>query len=216
MTSPLKAWEMAGNNMRNASIGEPRIFGSSSYQTPAGVVRASPPPPLPPRLAAQPSSYAMQTPAYGGMGSYGGYSSMGGFGSGLGYGGMSGYGGMGGYGSYGGGYGSYGGNYGSYGGGYGSYGGGFNRFGSQNPNDPENRFIQIAEDSSRSAFASIESLVGAIGNIAMMLDSTFFALTSSFRAILGVAANFGRLRSVFSQFWMSFALFRGLNWMFRK
>lgn len=74
----------------------------------------------------------------------------------------------------------------------------------------------MAESSSRPAFQSIESLVSAIGNIASMLDSTFFALTSSFRAILGVATNFVRLRSVFAQFWTTFAIFRGLNWMYRK
>lgn len=49
-----------------------------------------------------------------------------------------------------------------------------------------------------------------------MLDSTYFALTSSFRAVLGVAANFGRLRGLFSQFWQSFALLRGLNWLYKK
>jgi len=83
-------------------------------------------------------------------------------------------------------------------------------------NDAEQRFIHMAESSSRPAFQSIESLVSAIGNIASMLDSTFFALTSSFRAILGVATNFVRLRSVFAQFWTTFAIFRGLNWMYRK
>lgn len=82
--------------------------------------------------------------------------------------------------------------------------------------DPEQRFIQIAEESSRPAFQSIESLVSAIGNIAAMLDSTFFAITSSFRAILGVAANFGRLRGVFAQFWQTFAIFRGLTWLYKK
>lgn len=78
------------------------------------------------------------------------------------------------------------------------------------------RFIQIAEESSRSTFQSIESVVGAVLNIAAMLDSTYFALTSSFRAVLGVAANFGRLRGLFSQFWQSFALLRGMNWLFKK
>lgn len=78
------------------------------------------------------------------------------------------------------------------------------------------RFIQVAEESSRSAFQSIESVVNAVLNIAQMLESTYFALTSSFRAVLGVAANFGRLRGLFSQFWTSFALFRTFNWVFRK
>lgn len=81
---------------------------------------------------------------------------------------------------------------------------------------PEHRFIQMAEESSRPAFENIQSLVGAIGNIAAMLDSTFFALTSSFRAVLGVAANFAHLRGVFAQFWTSFALIRWGVWAYRK
>lgn len=178
--------EMAYNsgNFRNPTINEPRIFGGPyGMQTPIGTVRTTQPPPaLPPRPFQQQSSFG----AYGnGVGSmygnsmygspYSSYGSSYGYGSGLN--------------SFGGGFGSYGG----FGGGYGgNYGGGYNRFGNtNNPMDPENRFIQIAEESSRPAFQSIESLVGAIGNIASMLDSTFFAITSSFRAILGVAANFG-------------------------
>ncbi|XP_030381713.1 probable peroxisomal membrane protein PEX13 [Scaptodrosophila lebanonensis] len=113
-------------------------------------------------------------------------------------------------------------NYGGLGCGYGSHGGygsfGYNRLGSANviSNNFEQRFIQLAEASSRPAFQSIESLVSTIGNIASMLDSTFFALTSSFRAILGVAANFERLRGVFAQFWSTLAIFRALNWIYRK
>lgn len=77
-------------------------------------------------------------------------------------------------------------------------------------------FIQLAEQSTRPAFQSIESLVSAVANIASMLESTLFAITSSFRAILGVAANVGHLKSVFAQFWSTFAIFRGLNWIYRK
>lgn len=210
-------------NFRSAVLNEPLLHSSATIlRTPLGNVRTSPrsvsttgttginggglPPPLPPspyQNQTQTSSSYM-TGGIGGMG-YGnsGYSSP--F-YGLG-------GGLGGYGSYGGGYGGYSG----YGGGYGGYrfGGGIG--GSYlNPNDPENQFIQIAEESSRPAFQSIESLVAAIGNIAAMLDSTFFAITSSFRAILGVAANFGRLRGVFAQFWQTFAIFRGLTWIYKK
>lgn len=43
----------------------------------------------------------------------------------------------------------------------------------------------MAEENSRPAFDSIQSLVNAVGGVAMMLENTFFALTSSFRAILG-------------------------------
>ncbi|XP_037814881.1 probable peroxisomal membrane protein PEX13 [Lucilia sericata] len=191
-----------GGDMGMSSLGSDAIL-----RTPAGNVRSLAAPPLPMAPTSQYSSAGMGGGAY--AGGYGGYG--GGFGS---YGG--GYGGFGS--SYGAGYGGFGGlgSYGGYGGGYGAY----NRFGmsggGMNPMDPEARFIQLAEASSRPAFQSIESLVSAIGNIASMLDSTFFALTSSFRAILGVAANFGRLRGVFAQFWSTFAIFRGLTWIYRK
>lgn len=194
-------------NFRSPVLAEPRLIPGGStnlIQTPLGNVRSnqivsSVPPPLPPPLNGQSSSYS-----YGGGSPYMGYNSYNSYSpmyGGYGGGGLGGYGGYGGFGS---GFGSYG--------GYGSY----NRYGGMNPYDPETRFIQLAEESSRPAFQSIESLVGAIGNIAAMLDSTFFALTSSFRAILGVAANFGRLRGVFAQFWSTFAIFRGLNWIYRK
>lgn len=181
-------------------VGISSTMGSDAIlRTPAGNVRSIAPPPLPVSPVGQ---YTASMGGYGG--GFGGYgSAFGGYG-----------GGYGGYGGYGSGYGGFGG-YGGYGGSY----GGYNRFGmtgGMNPMDPEARFIQLAEASSRPAFQSIESLVSAIGNIAAMLDSTFFALTSSFRAILGVAANFGRLRGVFAQFWSTFAIFRGLTWIYRK
>lgn len=74
----------------------------------------------------------------------------------------------------------------------------------------------MAEDSTRSAFQGIESLVRAFGSIAMMFDSTFFAVTNTFRAVLGVAENFGQIRSLFGQLWSSFALFRFINYLYRK
>lgn len=104
--------------------------------------------------------------------------------------------------------------FGSFGGYSGAYG---NNFGNNmSPSFPEYRFIQMAEESSRPAFQNIQSLVGTIGNIATMLDSTFFALTSSFRAVLGVAANFAHLRGVFAHFWTSFALFRWIIYAYKK
>ncbi|XP_045488586.1 peroxisomal membrane protein PEX13 [Pieris rapae] len=155
------------------------------------------PPALPPRPEIAQPGY-MNSGMYGmggsyGMGGYGGYGygyggGMGGYGmSSYGMGGMGGIGGMAPYGSY-----------------------------NRHPMDIENRFIQMAEESSRPAFDSIQSIVNAVGSVAMMLESTFFALTSSFRAILGVAENFGRLRTLFAQFWSTFAVVRSLNWLIRK
>lgn len=157
------------------------------------------PPPLPPRPNSmlQSSSSSMFSP-YGNNNSYGSYG--GGFGSaGYGY-GMSGMNGMG-------------------FGGFNSFSGYGNNYGRPafgNPLDPEMRFIQMAEESSRSTFQSIESIVSTIGNIATMLDSTYFALTSSFRAILGLAANFSHLRGFFARFFSTFTIFRSVMWIYKK
>lgn len=154
------------------------------------------PPPLPPR----PGMYQQQQQNYSPYSSYGNsygnsYGSSYGMGMNSMYGGlgmgMSGMGGM------------------------GYRGGMMNSYGN-NPMDPENRFIQMAEESSRPAFQSIESIVSTIGNIAAMLDSTYFALTSSFRAILGVAANFSQLRGFFARFFSSLTIFRSMIWLYKK
>ena len=101
--------------------------------------------------------------------------------------------------------------------GYNSYNSGFrNGFGLGNPMDPETRFIQMAEESSRGAFQSIEQVVSTIGNIATMLDSTYFALTSSFRAVLGLAANFSQMRGFFAKFFSTFTIFRSIIWIYKK
>lgn len=116
--------------------------------------------------------------------------------------------------------------YGSYGG-FGGYRsnmyGGYNNFNSMadysspyTRDDHERRFIQYAEENSRQTFASVESVVRAFNSLAMMLDNTFFAMTSSFRAILGVAENFGRLRTMFGHIWYSVNVFRFLSWFYRK
>lgn len=152
-------------------------------------------PPLPPRPNSlfQTSSSSMYSP-------YGNNFGYGSFGNGNGFGGSFGM-GMGGYNSF-----------NSFG--YGGYG--RPQFGGGNPLDPEMRFIQMAEESSRSTFQSIESVVSTIGNIATMLDSTYFALTSSFRAILGLAANFSHLRGFFGRFFSTFAIFRSIIWIYKK
>ncbi|KRT80977.1 SH3 domain-containing protein [Oryctes borbonicus] len=101
--------------------------------------------------------------------------------------------------------------YGTYGG-YNSYGG----MGNYPAYGAEDRFIQYAEERSRNTFSNIENVVRAFSSISMMLDNTFFAMTSSFRAVLSVAENFGRLRSVFGQIWYSVNIFRLIKWLFRK
>nr|CAD7411583.1 unnamed protein product [Timema poppensis] len=119
---------------------------------------------------------------------------------------LVGYGGSGGYG----GYGSYGG-YGGFPGGY-----GMNRFGQMPSNDPENRFIRIAEDSTRPAFQTLESMVQAFGSVSFMMESTFHAVYNTFRAVMGVAEHLGRMRAVFGQVFSTVAVYRFLLWAYRK
>lgn len=122
---------------------------------------------------------------------------------------------------------NYYGNYG-YGGGYRGYGG-YGSFGNYIPyssnsygqfgghsGDVENRFQQYAEESTRSTFRVVETVLHTFSSITMLLDSTYFALTSSFRAFLSVADNIGRLRSTFGQLLSTFALIRVMKWIYRK
>lgn len=175
------------------------IFNKSqiNLRISVGIVHTSQPnasPPLPPRPNTMYQSSQSYSP-YGNSYGYGGFGGMSGYG---------GYGGMGGMGGYGG--------FNSFGGGYGGYRPGFG----SNPLDPETRFIQMAEESSRSAFQSIEQVVSTIGNIATMFDSTYFALTSSFRAVLGLAANFSQMRGFLANFFSTFTIFRHVIYWYRK
>lgn len=130
-----------------------------------------------------------------GMGGYGGYGNYGGYGGG-GY--------SGGYGTgYGTGYGSYGG-YGAMGGGYGGYGmGSMNRFGAGGMNGPNS-----IQNSTMATFQLIESMVGAFGGFAQMLESTYMATHSSFFAMMSVADQFGRLKQSLGSILGIFAILR--------
>ncbi|XP_058062418.1 peroxisomal membrane protein PEX13 [Anopheles bellator] len=184
---------MTSTNFRNTTLNEERVFGSL-INNPTGVLPTSLPPALPPR------------PQFSGGGGDMMYGNRYGFPAQSGFHGYSPYGGFSSMDYYG--HRNYGGFMGQ--GGYGGYGnpGGFNY--------PEHRFIQLAEESSRPAFQILESLVGAVGNVATMLDSTFFAVTSSFRAVLSVAANLAHLKGTFAQFWSSLALVRAAVWLYKK
>ncbi|KAL4716445.1 hypothetical protein ACJJTC_015873 [Scirpophaga incertulas] len=201
MSEPAKQFNGTSDNTLGNSAIAPNleIVNSSPYRS-SGAASSSAigPPVLPPRPDMGINQNYGMNPSYS-------YSGMGNFGMGS-YGNYGGFGGLGGYGGYG---------MGGLGGmGMSPYGG-YNRFG-PSYGEMESRFIQMAEENSRPAFDSIQSFVNAVGSVAMMLENTFFALTSSFRAILGVAENFGRLRSLFAQFWSTFAVVRTLNWMVRK
>lgn len=118
------------------------------------------------------------------------------------------------------GYGSYG-----YGSGYNRGYGGYGSFGSYIPystnsfghsGDAESRFQQYAEESTRSTFRVVETVLHTFSSLTMLLESTYFALTNSFRAILSVADNIGRLRSTLGQLLSTFALIRFLKWVYRR
>lgn len=203
MAAPPKPWEGVGSNYRVTS-NFPTLpsFRAPIPSSPLPTnlpTRNAQPPPVPARTYRQPAYSPMTSSTYPSYGSYGGYSGLSGYGSYGGYGGYSGYGG------YGGGY------------GYGGYGVGMNRYGGylQRP-ELESRFIRLAEESTRPAFQSIESLVQAFSSVTFMLESTFGAIHNSFRAVLSVAENMGRLRSVFSQLFSAFAIFRTLQWLYKK
>ncbi|KAI8811967.1 putative peroxisomal membrane protein [Cladochytrium replicatum] len=119
-------------------------------------------------------------------------------------------------------YGSYGSSYGGYNsspyssyGSYGSYGGynsPYNRYGSGmgmgmygrpgmpfDPNDPSAPPGMGIAQSSQAAFQTLDQVVQAFGGFAQMLDSTFHATYSSFMAMVGVAEQFGNLRTYLGQ-----------------
>ncbi|XP_027861720.1 peroxisome biogenesis factor 13 [Xiphophorus couchianus] len=103
----------------------------------------------------------------------------------------------------------------SYGGG-GGYGlGGYSRFPHAEEVAPS-RFVQQAEESSRGAFQSIESIVQAFASVSMMLDATFSAVYNSFRAVLDVANHLTRLRAHLTRVLSAFALVRTLRYLYRR
>ncbi|WKX94319.1 hypothetical protein Q1695_011515 [Nippostrongylus brasiliensis] len=150
------------------------------------------PPPLPPRPNEAIGGPGGMVPNYGLYGNTMGY-------GGAGY-------GMNNYNSYG--VGMYGG--GLYGtgmmGGYGSpYGHG----------GAESNFARLAEESSRGAFQSIESVVNAVSSVANMLSSTHNAVYSSFRAVIGVVEQLSRLKLQLTSVVLSLSLFKFIQKLWR-
>ena len=114
------------------------------------------------------------------------------------YGGMY---GMGGYGMGGYGMGGFGGMYGGMGGMYGQQ---------PNPNDP-NSMTQNFAQSTQATFQIIESIVGAFGGFAQMLESTYMATQSSFFAMVNVAEQFGNLRQTLGSVLGIYAVLRWIR-----
>lgn len=150
------------------------------------------PPPLPPRPNEMNSTPGMTTP--GMMPSYGMYGNPMGY-SAPGY-GMNSYG-----------VGMYGGMYGN--GMMGNYGGQYGHGGA------ESNFARLAEESSRGAFQSIESVVNAVTSVANMLSSTHNAVYSSFRAVIGVVEQLSRLKMQLSTVLLSLSIFKFIQRIWR-
>ncbi|KAJ2613155.1 Peroxisomal membrane protein PAS20 [Coemansia sp. RSA 1365] len=192
MASPPKPWEQSnGNETQGGAVTEgPALPATAATDSNVATGNSM--------SQVHPTAGAAIDPGNGmggyGMGSYGGYGGMGGYGGG--YGGYGGYGGMGSYGGYGGmgGYGMSG--YGGMGG-YGMAGGYGMPTGQMGPQGPMSLTQQL-DSSTRSTFQLVESLVGAFGGFARMLESTYFATHSSFMAVLGVMDQFGMLRNSLS------------------
>ncbi|PIK49212.1 putative peroxisomal membrane protein PEX13 isoform X2 [Apostichopus japonicus] len=90
---------------------------------------------------------------------------------------------------------------------------GYNEFGG-----PEgySRFLQQAEENSRPAFQSIESIVQAFASVSMMLDSTFQTVHNCFRAVLGVADHFSRLKVNMARILSALTIFRFLRYTYHR
>ncbi|CUS12178.1 unnamed protein product [Tuber aestivum] len=218
--SPPKPWEV--NGPPQSSLGS----SSSVMSTPAAASVSSPAPTsatiapamaavganpaAPPSLPTRPSALAgaMTANRLGATAAAGAYSTYNRPGYGLG-GGLGG-----GYGSYGAGmapYSRFGGYSGSMYGGMGGMGGfgGYGGFGGMpgDPNDP-NSFARGMESSTAATFQMIESIVGAFGGFAQMLESTYMATHSSFFAMVQVAEQFGNLRNTLGSILGIFTMMR--------
>lgn len=124
---------------------------------------------------------------------------------------------------------SFGGGYGSFGGGYGGYG--QPGFGMGNPYGmgmgmgpgmgigPDGQPISLTqrmEAGTQATFQLLESIVGAFGGFAQMLESTYMATHSSFFAMIGVAEQFASLRSYLGQVLSIFTLIRWIKGLLRR
>ncbi|SMQ51083.1 unnamed protein product [Zymoseptoria tritici ST99CH_3D7] len=221
MASPPKPWERASGN-QSAAVPSSTI---ATTTTPSSTSSSAATPALPARPDAL-NRVASQTAGAYSSSPYNRtspYSSPygGGIGTGLGgIGGMSSYsspysrfGGMGG-GMYGGGMGGmYGGGYG----GMGGYGGGmYGQPGMMGPNGQDPSLTQTFSNSTQATFQMIESIVGAFGGFAQMLESTYMATHSSFFAMVSVAEQFGNLRQTLGSVLGIFTIMRWIRTLIAK
>lgn len=106
---------------------------------------------------------------------------------------------------------------GGYGGMYGGMGGMGGMYGGMpgDPNDP-NSLTNSFSQSTAATFQMIESIVGAFGGFAQMLESTYMATHSSFFAMVSVAEQFGNLRNTLGSVLGIFTLIRWFKTLMAK
>lgn len=92
---------------------------------------------------------------------------------------------------------------------------GLSNMSSLGPNN-SNSFLRAAEDSSRSAFQSIESIVYAFSAVSAMFESTYLAVYNSFRAVVGVADQFYRLKTHLTSIISGLAVLKIIKKILRK
>ncbi|VDM60383.1 unnamed protein product [Angiostrongylus costaricensis] len=90
-----------------------------------------------------------------------------------------------------------------------------NHGGQHGYDDSENNFVRLAEESSRKAFQSIESVVNAVSSVAHMLSSTHNAVYSSFRAVIGVVEQLSRLKFQLTKIIFSLSVFKFIQRLWR-
>ncbi|KAL8811442.1 MAG: hypothetical protein Q9223_001724 [Gallowayella weberi] len=117
-------------------------------------------------------------------------------------------------------YGGLGGGYGGMYGGLGGMGGMGGMYGSMgqtgmNPNDP-NSLTNTFNQNTQATFQMIESIVGAFGGFAQMLESTYMATHSSFFAMISVAEQFSTLRTTLGSILGIYTLLRWLRTLLAK
>lgn len=206
-----KPWEVSSGTSSAVASGQTPEIPPQLHQHTAAPSVSSPEPVLPERPTSlsngisSSSSYPYDSTSGLGSGGLSGYgSSM--YGSGMYGSGMGGLGGLGGYSRYGSGmggmYGGYGGMHGGYGGGM--YGGGMYGNNGSYGQSGEGGFAE----STQATFQLIESIIGAFGGFAQMLEATYMATHSSFFTMISVAEQFGHLKSALGSFLGIFALIK--------
>ncbi|EGW33828.1 uncharacterized protein SPAPADRAFT_59186 [Spathaspora passalidarum NRRL Y-27907] len=216
-----KPWEVASGTSAAAATGDQAIASSSSAAAvaPSATATSAGAVPIPDRPTSLTSDFTSipETSAYGSnygtMNNYGSRYGMGGYGSGM-------------YGSsmYGSGYGGYGsGMYGSsmYGGGmygsgmYGGYGGGmYGGAGGMYGQQPGG--MNPLGEGTQATFQLIESIIGAVGGFAQMLEATYMATHSSFFTMVSLAEQFGNLKNALGSLLGIFALIKFVKKMLYK